>query len=46
MCNDDAPIHRQPKARVVGTMPDGLPKPGGALPSVLQRVRTARGGAA
>lgn len=36
MWNDDAPIYRQLKARVVGMMLDGLLKPGDALPSVRQ----------
>jgi GntR family transcriptional regulator len=34
--NDNAPIYRQLKARVVGMMLDGLLKPGDALPSVRQ----------
>ena len=34
--NDNAPIYRQLKERVVGMMLDGLLKPGDALPSVRQ----------
>lgn len=34
--NDNAPIYRQLKARVVSMMLDGLLKPGDALPSVRQ----------
>ena len=34
--NDNAPIYRQLKDRVVGMMLDGLLKPGDALPSVRQ----------
>jgi len=36
MWNDNAPIYRQLKERVVGMMLDGLLKPGDALPSVRQ----------
>ena len=34
--NDNAPIYRQLKDRVVGMMLDGILKPGDALPSVRQ----------
>ena len=34
--NDNAPIYRQLKERVLGMMLDGLLKPGDALPSVRQ----------
>lgn len=34
--NDNAPIYRQLKERVVGMMLDGVLKPGDALPSVRQ----------
>ncbi len=34
--NDNAPIYRQLKERVIGMMLDGLLKPGDALPSVRQ----------
>ena len=34
--NDNAPIYRQLKERVVGMMLDGILKPGDALPSVRQ----------
>jgi len=36
MWNDNAPIYRQLKERVLGMMLDGLLKPGDALPSVRQ----------
>jgi GntR family transcriptional regulator len=36
MWNDNAPIYRQLKERVIGMMLDGLLKPGDALPSVRQ----------
>ena len=36
MWNDNAPIYRQLKDKVVGMMLDGLLKPGDALPSVRQ----------
>jgi GntR family transcriptional regulator len=36
MWNDNAPIYRQLKEKVVGMMLDGLLKPGDALPSVRQ----------
>ncbi len=36
MWNDNTPIYRQLKERVVGMMLDGLLKPGDALPSVRQ----------
>jgi GntR family transcriptional regulator len=36
MWNDNAPIYRQLKERVVGMMLDGLLRPGDALPSVRQ----------
>ncbi|MBY0239379.1 MAG: GntR family transcriptional regulator [Burkholderiaceae bacterium] len=36
MWNDNTPIYRQLKERVIGMMLDGLLKPGDALPSVRQ----------
>lgn len=36
MWNDNAPIYRQLKEKVVGMLLDGLLKPGDALPSVRQ----------
>ena len=36
MWNDNAPIYRQLKERMIGMMLDGLLKPGDALPSVRQ----------
>ncbi|SDG40531.1 MULTISPECIES: GntR family transcriptional regulator [unclassified Duganella] len=36
MWNDNAPIYRQLKDKVVGMLLDGLLKPGDALPSVRQ----------
>jgi len=36
MWNENAPIYRQLKERVIGMMLDGLLKPGDALPSVRQ----------
>jgi GntR family transcriptional regulator len=36
MWNDNAPIYRQLKERVIGMMLDGLLKPGDPLPSVRQ----------
>ena len=36
MWNDNAPIYRQLKERVIGMMLDGMLKPGDALPSVRQ----------